>query len=124
MFYSQSVVFDHVEIISDEIVDHVTKIKMAVMLRIRERETKQQSMMELHAMGRMVEDVAVFSNVISVNAQANREIMAMVLTEELEAAAAMTTVNQKIMRIPILRMGHDVAEIHVFAQETDRTRTR
>lgn len=111
--YSQNVVLGHVEIIFDEIVVHVTKVKM-VMLRIRVKVAKQLLMMGLHVviMRKMVGDVAVSSNVTSVNAQANRVILEM---------AAM--VNQKIMRTQLLKiMGQDAAEIHGFVHEIDQAK--
>lgn len=85
-----------------------------VMLRILEKVARRPPMMGPHvvAMRKMVEDVAVSSNETSVNAPANRLIMAM---------AAM--VNQKIMRILILKiMGQDAAEIHVFVHETGQAK--
>lgn len=114
-FDSQSVVSDHVEIISDEIVVHVTKVKM-VMLRILEMVVKQLPMMGLHGvMRKMVADVAVFSNVTSVHAQANRVIMEMV------AAMVVAMVNQKIMTT-LKIMAKDAAEIHGFAHATDQAK--
>lgn len=111
--YSQSVVSDHVEITSDEIVVHVTKVKM-VMQRILETVVRQLPMMGFHvAMRKMVGDVAAFSNVISVNNQANRVIMEMA-----------EMLNQKIiMRTLILKiMGKDAVEILDFVHEIDQAK--